>query len=149
MRQHGGQSVLDQRGRTESPPRSVQPACLGFSLVELVIAMAILSVGIVGAMRVFPVGLRASQHAEMSSRAAFAAQRTIESLKLTPWDELKDGQASVQDQGFQITTRIAPEQPVGLADPTRLKTIQVTVQWTQDGRSRNLTFVTYIRHEPS
>ena len=54
----------------------------GFSLIELVIAMGILSVGLVGAMRVFPIGLRASQRSELSSRAAIAAQRTLESVKL-------------------------------------------------------------------
>ena len=49
-----------------------------FSLVELVIAMAILGVGIVGAMRVFPIGLRASRRAEVRSRAVIVAQRTLE-----------------------------------------------------------------------
>ncbi|MBI3331269.1 MAG: type II secretion system protein, partial [Candidatus Omnitrophica bacterium] len=62
-----------------------------FSLVELLISMAILSVGLVGAMRVFPMGLRASVRAELHSRAALAAQRTIESLKLEPWEALEDG----------------------------------------------------------
>ena len=111
--------------------------------------MAILSVGIVGAMRVFPVGLRASQRAEMSSRAAIVAQRTIESLKLKSWDELAEGDTSVEESNFEVITRIARPTIEHLADPTRLKTVEVSVGWTQDSRPRNMTFVTYVRRETS
>ena len=120
-----------------------------FSLIELVISMAILSVGIVGAMRVFPVGLRASQRAEMGSRAAIVAQRTIESLKLKSWDELAEGDTSVEESNFEVITRIARPTIEHLADPTRLKTVEVSVGWTQDSRPRNMTFVTYVRRETS
>ena len=118
-----------------------------FSLVELVISMAILSVGLVGAMRVFPVGLRASQRSEVSSRAALIGQRTIESLKLKPWDALADGEATTTDEGVEVTTRISRPQVAGLVDPTRLKAIEVTVQAGEAGRTRELTFVTYVRRE--
>ena len=119
-----------------------------FSLIELVIAMAILSVGLVGAMRVFPIGLRASQRAEMSSRAAIAAQRTLESLKLKPWDELTDQETTEQD-GFHVTTRTIPTTIEHLVDGSRLKAVEVTVRSTQSGRPRELTFVTYVRRNPS
>ncbi len=132
---------------------------IGFSLIELVIAMAILSVGIVGAMRVFPVGLRASQRAEQSSRATILAQRTLECLKLTPWDQLVEGaklkpcqtlpevqEATVQHHMI-VTPHIGQPPVEHLVDPTRLKTVEVTVEWTQDHQPRQLTFVTYVgRH---
>ena len=120
-----------------------------FSLIELVIAMAILSVGLVGSMRVFPLGLRASQRAEISSRAAIAAQRAIESLKLKPWDELKEGQTTVTEGGFEVTTRIAHPTLSDLVDPSRLKAVEVHVRSIQEGRPRELTFVTYVRRESS
>ena len=132
-----------------SPEPTTQNPAQGFSLIELVISMAILSVGIVVAMRVFPVGLRASQRAEMSSRAAIIAQRTIESLKLNSWDELAEGETSVEEDNFEVTTRIVRPTVEYLADPTRLKTVEVSVGWTQDSRPRTLTFVTYVRRETS
>jgi prepilin-type N-terminal cleavage/methylation domain-containing protein len=122
------------------------PQPFAFSLIELVISMAILSVGLVGAMRVFPVGLRASQRAELNSRAAIVAQRTIESLKLKPWEELAE-ETAVEEDGFDVTTRISRPNVEHLVDPTRLKAIEVTVRSMQNGRPRELTFVTYVRRE--
>ncbi|HLD78326.1 MAG TPA: hypothetical protein VJB16_04835, partial [archaeon] len=63
-------------------------------MIELIISMAILSVGLFAGIRVFPVGLGASKRAELRRRAAFAAQRTIESLKLAPWAELAEGETT-------------------------------------------------------
>ena len=106
--------------------------------------MAILSVGLVGAIRVFPVGLRASQRSEHRSRAAILAQRAIESLKLAPWDQLTPGESTTEEGDFQVTTTIRqPDVEPGLA-PTRLKAIEITIQWTEEHRQRQMTFVTYL-----
>jgi len=121
----------------------------GFSLVELVIALSILAIGLVGAMRVFPVGLRASQRTELRTRAALLAQRTLESLKITPWEALHEGEAREEHTPFAIVTRIAQPQPEHLTDPAGLKSLEVTVEWLQEGRSRSLTFVTYVHRSAS
>jgi len=115
-----------------------------FSLIELIISMAILSVGLVGAMRVFPVGLRASQRAEMSSRAAIAAQRVVESLKLEPWERVAEGETTAEEDGFEIITRVSLPTLEHVVNPEQVKAIQVTVRWTQDGRPRELGVMTYL-----
>lgn len=122
---------------------------LAFSLIEVVLALAILSIGIVGAIRVFPVGLRASQRAEFSSQATLAAERTLESLKLKPWEELVVGESTSQEEPFDILVSV--DQPVleGLVDPTRVRRLAVTVNWTQEGRSRSLTLATYVSQPSS
>jgi hypothetical protein len=111
--------------------------------------MAILSVGLFAGIRVFPVGLGASKRAEMRSRATFAAQRTIESMKLTPWDDLGAGETTAEVDAFTVATRISQPTLEGLVDSTRLKAVEVSVAWTQDGRSRQITFVTYLRKPSS
>ena len=111
--------------------------------------MAILSIGLFAGIRVFPVGLGASKRAEMRSRAAFAAQQTIESLKLTPWDDLAVGETTAEVGAFNVTTRIRQPTLEGLVDSTRLKAVDISVQWTQDGRSREIAFVTYLRKPSS
>ena len=109
----------------------------------MVISLAILSVGIVGAMRVFPVGLRASQRSELNSRATIAAQQTLESIKLKSCDQLAPQETKAKE--FLVSLAIHEPSLQHLADPNRLKAVDVTVQWSQDGRSRALTFVTYVR----
>ena len=113
--------------------------------------MGILSVGLVGAMRVFPMGLRASHRSEISSRAVIAAQRTLESIKLKPWAELAEGETAVQESDLEITTRISqPELAEPLAEPDRLKRIEVRVRAPQAAdRVRSLTFVTYLHRDNS
>ena len=114
-----------------------------FSLVELIISLGILSVGLVGAMRVFPIGLRASARSEMSSRATMAAQRILESLKLRSCEDLTQETTTVEE--FTVTTRLGQPDLAHLVDPARLKTLEAMVAWTQEGRPRALTFVTYVR----
>lgn len=125
---------------------SAKPA---FSLIELVIALSILAVGLVGAMRIFPVGLRASQRTEMSSRATLMAHKHLESLKLTAWDDLAPGEAEDDQDSFHLTTRIDSVQPEPLSDGSRLKSIEVTVDWQQEGKVRQLSFITYVRRPNS
>ncbi|PIQ84021.1 MAG: hypothetical protein COV75_04455 [Candidatus Omnitrophica bacterium CG11_big_fil_rev_8_21_14_0_20_63_9] len=115
-----------------------------FSLLEVVIAMGILAVGVVGAMRVFPMGLRASRRAELRSRAAIAAQRTIELLKAQSCASLADGSATT-DEGLTVATRITGVSVPFVSDSARLKTAELHVSWTQEGATRTLRFVTYVR----
>ena len=128
-------------------PQPPAPSALqrAFSLVEVVIAIAILSVGLVGALRVFPVGLRASQRSEASSRVTIIAQRTLESLKLKPWTALTDGETADDVEGVHVISRIRSVAIPPLTDPARVKALEVAVETIQDGRARTLTFITYVR----
>ena len=118
----------------------------GFSLVEVVIAMAILAIGLFGAVRVFPVGLQASRRSEWSSRATMVAQRTLEAMKLASCADLNEAEAA--DNGMTLTTRKLPLAVPHLVDATRLQGIELTVGWQQDGRPRSQVFVTYLRCVP-
>ena len=120
----------------------------GFTLVELIIAVGILAVGLVGAIRVFPVGLRASQRSAQISRATLVAQRTIENLKLKAWDELVPGETDEPSDAFTVHVTIDAPEIQGLTDATRLKRLAVAVEWSQEGRTRSLAAVTYV-HRPA
>ncbi len=113
------------------------------------IALAILSTGLFGAIRVFPVGLRASRRSQTRSLAAITAQRTIESLKLAEWDSLTEGETVSEDGGFDVATRIRRAAVEPLVDDSRLKTVEVTVRWTEEQRPRELTLSTYLRGDGS
>ena len=117
-------------------------------MIEVIIAIAILSVGLLGAIRVFPIGLRASQRAELVSRATLAGERTIETIKMRGWDDLADGESTTEEGEFAM--RVVVDQPAvdGLIDAADLKRVSVMVGWTQEGRQRSLTLVTYV-HRPA
>jgi len=119
----------------------------GFSLIEVVIAIGILSIGLVGAIRVFPVGLRASQRASLISRGTLAVQRTLEATKLKSWDELAPGDSVTQEDQFEIAVSIDQPKVEGLVDPKRLKRVSVTVTWMQEGRPRSLSAVTLFHRQ--
>ena len=116
----------------------------GFSLLEVAIAVAILAVGLVGAMRVFPVGLRASFRSDQASRAAFLAQQTLERTKLISWEALEPGETAHQDGPFSVTLVIDQPTLDGLVDSSRLKRLSVHIGWSQDGRERSVSAVTYV-----
>lgn len=58
----------------------------GFTLVEVIIALVILGIGLVGVIQLFPMGLRSSARAENSTRAAILAQQIMEGLKADSHD---------------------------------------------------------------
>ena len=122
---------------------------VGFSLVEVVISIMILTIGLLGSMQVFPVGLRASRRAEVRTRAALVAQRTIESLKLLTWEELVEETTTEPEEDFEVTTTISRSNVEELVDPKQLKVIEVTVGWEEGTRTAQLSFVTYVRQEGS
>ena len=142
-------------GVSPRSPATCYPVSSGgaFSLIEVIISLAILSVGVFGAMRVFPVGLRASQRSELISRASLVGERTMETLKLqalepNAWQTL--GETSFPSDGpFEIRAMVADASVGGLADPARLKRVFVTVSWAQEGKSRILELVSYVRRPSS
>lgn len=56
----------------------------GFSVIEVIVALTILGIGLVGMIQLFPVGLESSRRAENETRAAILAQEILEGLKADP-----------------------------------------------------------------
>jgi len=55
--------------------------CRAFSLLELVISMAILSIALLGLIQMFPVGLRASKHAGDHTMMTFLGQQKMSDIE--------------------------------------------------------------------
>lgn len=132
-----------------SPFRIPHSAFRGFSLIEVVLAIGILAIGLFGAIRVFPVGLKASQRSEWLSRATLMAEQVLEPLKLKSWDELEQGQTTSMQDPFNVVVSIDQPQVEGLLDPARLKRVGVTISWMQEGRLRSITMVSYVQQQSS
>jgi len=60
----------------------------GFTLIEVVLVIAILSIALLGIIRIFPLGLRTKQVAEEYSTATLLGQEMLEEIKKRGYDSL-------------------------------------------------------------
>ena len=111
-------------------------------------AMAIMAVGIIGVVRLLPVGLRASKSSEMISRASFLAQAKMEELKLAGFDELSAPNPSVtmqgEERGYSWQAEVSQIELEGVANSEDIRSLSLSVSWEEKGKTRSQDFVTYI-----
>lgn len=119
-----------------------------FTLIEIIMAMAILTIGIIGVVRLLPVGLRASKSAEMFSKAALLAQKKMEELKLAGIAKLTAQPPAVAVQGeegeYNWQARIAEVALEEVSCCDDIRRLSLTVSWTEKGRPLSQEFVTFI-----
>ena len=119
-----------------------------FTLLEIVIALAILAIGLVGILSLFPVGFEASRRASMLTEATILAQQQMEEFKLAGYNHLDTTYTDGAPSGFtdfpdgsglkwQVTvTEVNP--------PGNLKMLTLEIAWQEKGADQIETFVTYI-----
>ncbi len=130
-----------------SPPHPVRGE-RGITLVEVLIAIVVLSIGILAVGQLFPAGSRSQVRARMTTSAGYYAQEKLEELAcltftapdLNPGRHPASGTEPVGSTGqwgrfYELTTMAAPL--------TNLKRVTVTVQWA--GGSRSVSTTTYVR----
>ena len=122
----------------------------GASLIELMIALVVLSLGILGVARLFPAGARAQLSDRMMTAAGNHAQEKLEELSRLGWSDaaLTVGRhppgiatealgTSGNWQRFYVVSTLP-------APLDNLKKVTVTVGWTFMG-ARNVQSTTYLR----
>jgi Tfp pilus assembly protein PilV len=120
------------------------------TLVELMVALVVLSVGIIALARVFPSASRAQEQSKLQTAATYYAQERVERLTALAWSDTAlaagrhpggTGTEGLGSSGawrryYQVTAMAAP-----LDD---LKKVTVTVTWRFQG-NRSTTLTTYLR----
>ena len=120
----------------------------GFSLLELIIAIGVLAIGLVGVLQIFPIGLRASYRSGMLTKAAFLAQNKMEEVKMSGFDAiialppkiLLSGTEGDFDWGIFID-EVGLD---GVESSDDIRKVTVTVSWIERQRRRSKDFVTYV-----
>jgi len=111
-------------------------------------AMAIMAIGIIGVVRLLPVGLRASKSSEMLTRAAFLAQEKMEALKLAGFDELSAPNPSIEmegeEGGYAWAADVSEIELDGLTNSQDIRSLSLSVSWEEKGKTRSQEFITYI-----
>jgi len=114
----------------------------GFSLIEVLIALVILSISLLGIASLMATTTRYNSSAGHMTEAATFAQDMLEQLRVTPWANVvtnpnPDTITGATGITYSRTWTVAPN-----ADDS-LRTITVTVTWN-DGISHSISFVSVL-----
>jgi len=112
----------------------------GLTLIEVLIAAAILAVGLLALLSVFPIGYVDLNVSGGQSKATAYTQQMLEQLKNQTFNPGPLNQTDTPEPGYTRTWTIAQEP--GTNPPNRLARIQVTVVWTRGDRSQTVTLET-------
>ncbi|MBI5709886.1 MAG: type II secretion system protein [Candidatus Eisenbacteria bacterium] len=131
---------------TARPPSASQR---GTTLVELMIALVVLTLGILAVGQLFPAGSRGQLKDRMTTAANYYAQEQIEQLRSASWSDPglapgthpASGYDTLGTGGQWRRTYVVSSLPAPLDN---LKRVDVTVSWTFMG-SRSVTTTTYVR----
>lgn len=130
--------------RSARGPRSER----GTTLAELMIALVVLSIGILAVAQLFPAGSRGQVQDKMVSTANYYAQQKIEQLINLSWSDtqLDAGRHPTSAANDEVLGAWKRHYDVAvLAAPLdNLKKVTVTVSWTFQG-ARSVATSTYVR----
>ena len=112
----------------------------GFSLLELVFAMVLLSIGLLGIAAIFPLGTRFVNSGKITSTAVALSSEKMEELQSLPTNSisLEAGTYSDEITPYQRSWTITDDQPMA-----GMKLFQVTTSWNTEKGTREVTLETY------
>jgi len=107
-----------------------------FTLLESLIALFILTIGVVSIALALGVGTQSSLSAEKTDLALNILQARMEELKNTDFDDLEDADPAIDADfnDFSVSVDVAEGQ-----NPMQ---VTATVTWGQRGRQRSITLTT-------
>lgn len=119
-----------------------------FTLVEVIVALVIVSISLLGLIRLHLISIRMADAAEITSQAVLLAEEKIaETLALGyPKEGTKSGIVEKNTHSLHWQTEVAGLQSSQLteADITGLRKICVEVGWKQGSGSKSLQMSTYV-----
>lgn len=122
----------------------------GFSLLELMVALIVLSIGVLAVARLFPAGTRGQTQDKLQATAGFLAQEELERLGGLDFDDAElavgrhpAGTATVACGPNDRWSRWYEVAPVE-APLDDLKRVTLHVTWAQS-RGREIVISTYVR----
>jgi prepilin-type N-terminal cleavage/methylation domain-containing protein len=120
----------------------------GFTLIEVIISLVIVSISLLGLIKLHLISINMAGAAEMTSQAVLLAEEKIaETLALGyPEEGITSGQIEKDNQILHWRTEVAGLRSYELTDAeiTGLRRIIVEVGWRQGADSKSLLMSTYV-----
>lgn len=110
----------------------------GFTLIEIIIALAILAVGLVGILSLFPIGFDAARRSVNSTQAALYSREKLEQVKNAGFPSVGITTGTFADPLYKWSQNVT-EVTAGV-----LRKIDLTVKWQYGARSYQQVFTTYV-----
>lgn len=110
----------------------------GFTLIEIVIALAILAVGLVGILSLFPIGFDSARRSVGATQATIFAHEHLDQLKNNGFPALGSTLGTFTDPAYTWT------QTVTTTTVNDLRQVICTVSWGQGNRTFQRGFITNV-----
>jgi prepilin-type N-terminal cleavage/methylation domain-containing protein len=123
--------------------RSPQQQAEGFSLMEVLVATAIMGLVMVVLLEVLSAAIKAQESSWNSSQAVMVAEKVLEENCLL--NKLAGGTYQGKEGAYEYIVRVTPQFNVSSPMSTThvlCSAIQVTVTWRERGRSKTLVLGT-------
>ncbi|MHB9023282.1 MAG: type IV pilus modification PilV family protein [Armatimonadota bacterium] len=118
-----------------------QSGARGITLLEVIVAMVILSIGIAGTLQAFSACMRTSKAAETYTLAASLAQQAISEMARQPALEAGEysGTFAEPDEDYSWTADVLQANSDGLLP------VRVTVTWGPEAKQSQYELRTYLK----
>ena len=125
----------------------VQRSEAGFSIVEVVVAMTIFSVGILSIFQVTDSSFKVATGTTHRARATALATKVVEETRALPFDKLTNGTTgpwteTVGGSSFSITRAVSSHTAPGATN--EYKAVTVLVQWADGSGGHDLSQTSYV-----
>jgi prepilin-type N-terminal cleavage/methylation domain-containing protein len=122
----------------------------GVTLIELMMALVILSIGLMAVSQLFPAGVRGQVRDRLFSSGNYYAQEKLEEVAGKNWSdpELSLGRhpvANFETLGTNRTWLRFYQVDVMAVPLDNLRKVTVTVNWSYQDMARSVSTVTYVR----
>lgn len=118
----------------------------GFTLLEVLVALGLLSMLAALLLQVMTVGLRAQKSSQMSAQALEVASMVLQESTREGGDRLLRGRRTGQEGPFAYQVSVEPQYVVPPSIPGTSRVtcllVRVTVSWQERGRTRRVELVT-------
>jgi Tfp pilus assembly protein PilV len=126
-----------------------QPPAQGFALIEALIALLILSGGLIALSHLQIRMLKASGETQAQTTAVHLAEHKLEELRGLAFEQLHSGSDQPPTEQGQ-NAHFSRQWTIGQGGTATLRTVAVTTTWEDaDGASRSVTLSTLIARSPA
>lgn len=120
--------------------------CTGFTLIEVVVAMAIVGLGVVGLLEIFSLGLRLGARSSLETESMAYGRQIMDEVLARRNIEEGPVQGNFQGRGgwrLQIQKVHEPTRTLSLGLDWELKEVSLGVRLMDGGREREVEFKTF------